>query len=254
MPDEADRAAHDEDLAAVATLHDPLRRSLYQYVAAQPHEVGRDEAANAVGGSRAVAAFHLDRLAEAGLLEVSFRRLSGRSGPGAGRPAKLYRRSSHQHQVSFPPRQYELAAELFAQALDEPAARPARSNLSVVARRFGQSLGAAVRARLGARAGRKRRLEAVEQTLAEHGYQPYREGDAVRLRNCPFEALAGAHRDLVCGMNVAMVEGLVDGIAAPELDARFDPRPGQCCVAVGPVADAAPPRRGGEPHSRTSPR
>jgi predicted ArsR family transcriptional regulator len=241
----------DDDLGAVTVLSDPLRRSLYEYVAAQPREVGRDEAANAVGVSRPVAAFHLDRLAEAGLLEVSFRRLSGRSGPGAGRPAKLYRRSSRDHRVSLPPRDYELAARLFAQALEEPAADEARSRLSGVARRFGQSLGTAVRSTLGRRSSRTRELEAVEQALAAHGYEPYREGDDVRLRNCPFDALAAEHRDLVCGMNLALLDGVVGGLAAAGLEARFDPRPGQCCVAVGPAPEAArTPKSGGRPGRR----
>ncbi len=221
-----------DDLAAVASLHDPLRRSLYRYVATQPHDVSRDEAAGALGMSRPVAAFHLDRLAEAGLLDVSYRRLSGRSGPGAGRPAKLYRRASRQHQVSLPPREYELAAELFARALEEPAARLARSTLSGVARRFGQSLGASVRNRLGRRTSRRRQLEVVEEALAGHGYEPYRDREDVRLRNCPFHALAEAHRDLVCGMNLSLFQGILDGLAVADLEARFDARPGECSVAV----------------------
>jgi predicted ArsR family transcriptional regulator len=247
MADELEQPGPDDDLGAVTMLNDPVRRSLYEYVAAQPHEVGRDEAANAVGASRPVAAFHLDRLAEAGLVEVSFRRLSGRSGPGAGRPAKLYRRSSRDHQVSLPPRDYELAARLFAQALEEPAADEARSKLSGVAGRFGQSLGAAVSAVLGRRPSRKRQLEAVEQALAGHGYQPYREDDDVRLRNCPFDALAGSHRDLVCGMNQALLDGVVDGLGADGLEARFDPRPGECCVAVGPAQAGRRPTGGSRP-------
>ncbi len=231
-----DQLGHtDDDLSAVATLHDPRRRALYRYVAAQPHEVSRDEAASAAGVPRPVAAFHLDRLVEAGLLEVSYRRLSGRSGPGAGRPSKLYRRSPRPREVSLPPRDYQLAAELFANALDEPAAEQVRTNLCRLARQAGRSVGDAVGAGLGRRASRKRRLEAVEQALADHGYQPYREGEEVRMRNCPFHALADAHRDLVCGMNVALVGGVVEGVGAEGIEARFDPRPGQCCVAVGPV-------------------
>lgn len=247
MADETERPDPADDLAVVATLREPLRRALYEYVAAQAQDVSRDEASNALGVSRPVAAFHLDRLAEAGLLDVTFRRLSGRTGPGAGRPAKLYRRSSHQRHVSLPPREYELAAKLFAQALDEPAAGEARSQLSGVARRFGEALGAAVRSRLGRKTSRKRQLEAVEEALAGHGYEPYREGDDLRLRNCPFHALAEAHRQLVCGMNVALVDGVVDGVAAQGLQARFDPRPGECCVALGPAARGearrAPPAR-----------
>ena len=84
-----------ERLADMGPLADPLRRSLYLFVAAQGHEVSRDEAAAGTGISRSVAAFHLDKLVDGGLLEASFRRLGGRTGSGAGRSSKLYRRSSH---------------------------------------------------------------------------------------------------------------------------------------------------------------
>jgi len=100
----------------VAVLSEPVRRALYAHVAEQPQPVGRDAAAVAVGVSRSLAAFHLDRLVDAGLLDVTYRRLSGRSGPGAGRPAKLYLRSSRQVELSLPARRYELAARLFADA------------------------------------------------------------------------------------------------------------------------------------------
>src|SRR5260221_9275138 len=100
------------DLDAIGLLQDPARRSLYAYVVAQGREVSRNEAAEAVGLQRTLAAFHLDRLATAGLLDVAYRRLSNRSGPGAGRPAKVYRRSSAEHAVVLPPRDYASAASI----------------------------------------------------------------------------------------------------------------------------------------------
>ncbi|MGW0855408.1 helix-turn-helix domain-containing protein, partial [Streptomyces sp. NPDC002690] len=81
-----------EDIDAIAMLQDPVRRRLYAYVAAQGREVGRNEAAEATGVARTLAAHHLDKLTEAGLLASGSRRLTGRSGPGAGRPAKVYTR------------------------------------------------------------------------------------------------------------------------------------------------------------------
>ena len=221
-----------ERLAELGALAEPTRSALYLYVAAQPHEVGRDEAATATGVTRAQAAFHLDRLVEDGFLETSYRRLSGRSGPGAGRPSKLYRRSARQHAVSLPPRDYELAANLLAQAIDEAPNRPARSSLGRVARRFGEAVGREVSAALGRRASRERRMAALAEALGRHGYEPYRRGAELRLGNCPFHALAQSHTDLVCSMNLSLLEGVLGGMEGTDLEARPDPAPGQCCVTV----------------------
>lgn len=230
----------DERLAELGTLAEPTRRALYLHVAAQSHDVGRDEAAAAIGISRAQAAFHLDRLVESGFLEASFRRLSGRSGPGAGRPSKLYRRSAREHHLSLPPRDYELAAHLLAQAMEEGRGRSAPSSLDRVARRFGEALGREVRAGLGRRASRDRTLTALADAVGRHGYQPYQTAAELRLRNCPFHALTEDHRQVVCGMNLSLMEGVVEGMEATALRARRDLTPGECCVAIGPAtADQA---------------
>jgi len=112
------------EISVVAVLSDPVRRRLYDYIARQPHAVSRSEAAEAAGIQRTLAAFHLDRLAEAGLVDVTFRRLAGQAGPGAGRPAKLYRRAATEYQVSVPPRDYRAAAELLAEVVDVTGAEP----------------------------------------------------------------------------------------------------------------------------------
>src|SRR5436309_13449272 len=109
----ADLAAEDSHIESIASLKEPLRRALYRYVVEQPEPISREQASRALSISRPLTAFHLDKLVEEGLLDVSFRRLNGRSGPGAGRPAKLYHRSTRQVAVSLPPRSYELAARLF---------------------------------------------------------------------------------------------------------------------------------------------
>ena len=232
MAEHDEAASFDEGLAAIGSLQEPVRRSLYRYVIGQAGEVSRDEAAGAVGVQRSLAAFHLDKLVDAGLLEVSYRRLSGRTGPGAGRPAKLYRRSSSEHSVSLPPRQYDLAAELLAQAVEEAGDRPARSSLIDVARRFGRRLGEQVRAGLTARASRERRVAALSDALSGYGYEPRREGANLRLANCPFHALSEGHRDLVCGMNFSLLEGVVEGLESRDLETRQEYRPGECCITV----------------------
>jgi predicted ArsR family transcriptional regulator len=165
MTDAHDPPAIVDQLDSIGSLHDPVRRSLYVYVVSRHDDVSREEAAAAVGIQRQLAAFHLDKLVEAGLLEPSFRRLTGRTGPGAGRPAKLYRRSSSEYLVSLPPRQYDLAAELLSQAVEEAGDRPAREALAEVARRFGRRLGAELRARLGSRASAQQQADTIADAL-----------------------------------------------------------------------------------------
>ena len=232
MPDTENDTSLDQQLGAIGSLQEPVRRALYQYVASERGDVSRDQAAGAVGIQRSLAAFHLDKLVEAGLLETTFRRLTGRTGPGAGRPSKLYRRSTSEHAVSLPPRKYDLAAELLAEAVEVSGDRPVRSTLLEVARRFGQRVGEQLRTRLTPRASRARRLAAVCEALEDYGYEPRQEGDAVRLGNCPFHSLAETHRDLVCGMNHALLEGVTEGVDGGALEARQDPSPGECCVVV----------------------
>jgi len=213
------------EISIIAVLDDPVRRSLYDYVSARGDGVSRSEAAAATGIGRTLAAFHLDRLAEAGLVEVTFARPSGRTGPGAGRPAKLYRRAVTEHQVSVPPRDYRAAAELLAEVVDLTGAEP--------------ELQRSTRNR-GAAAGRAAREQApglpdgdlVTGALSAQGYQPYRDRADVRLRNCPFHLLAGRHPPLICGMNLALLEGLLAGAGVSGLTARLDPRPGECCVVL----------------------
>jgi predicted ArsR family transcriptional regulator len=213
------------EISVVAVLSDPVRRRLYDYVAVQPHGVSRNEAAQAVGIPRTLVAFHLDRLAEAGLLDVTFRRPDGRSGPGAGRPAKLYRRATAEHQVSVPPRDYRSAAELLAEVVDITGAEP---ELQRSARSRGAASGRAARRAAAQQAD----SDLVVTALTAQGYQPYRDGADLRLRNCPFHVLADRYPPLICGMNLALLEGLLEGAAVTALQARLDPRPGDCCVAL----------------------
>ena len=219
------------EISVLAVLADPVRRRLYDYVTEQPHDVSRSEAAQAVGIQRTLAAFHLDRLAEAGLVDVAFARPAGRSGPGAGRPAKLYRRAAAEYQVSMPPRDYRGAAELLAEVVDMTGAEP---QLQRAARSRGAAAGRAVRRQApeGTEAG------LVTGALSAQGYQPYRDGTDIRLRNCPFHVLAGRYPPLICGMNLALVEGLLAGASVTALAAVLDPRPLDCCVVLRESADS----------------
>jgi predicted ArsR family transcriptional regulator len=202
-----------EALEAVGALQDPQRRRLYDYVVAQDHDVSRNEAAEAVGVQRTLAAFHLDKLVEAGLLEAVFRRVSGRTGPGAGRPAKLYRRSAAEYEVTVPRRDYRELASVLSEVAEDLRLD---AEVEEAARRRG-------------------RAEAVPgvpvaQLLASRGYEPVPAGDGLlRLRNCPFHRLAEEFPPLVCGLNLALLQGLLEGTGC---EARMDSRPGWCCVVV----------------------
>jgi predicted ArsR family transcriptional regulator len=233
METEAQPPASDgDDVARISSLGDPARRGLYDYVAGQGQPVGRDEAAGAVGISRSLAAYHLDRMVDDGLLEVSFARRTGRSGPGAGRPAKLYHRSPRQLQISLPPRDYELAARLLAKAVDAESTGRARASLEESARALGRDLAAEV-TRRRPRGKRVKPQAVVEEVLTDRGYEPFRDEEgAIRLRNCPFDRLADAHRELICGMNLCLLEEVVAG--GTDLQAVLDPKPGMCCVAMLP--------------------
>ena len=218
-------------ISAVAALNDPIRRALYAYLAQSTGAVGRDEAATAVGISRELAAFHLDKLLEEGLLDVEYRRITGRSGPGAGRPAKLYRPSGREVRVVLPERRYDLLAQLMAEGLEKPG-RDAGAAVDRAARRFGETLGAEARGQLGRRTSQAKILEMACIVLRRYGFDPIEESGEIRLRNCPFAAIAKDHTALICGMNLALAQGLLAGLGAERVDVRLDPMPGCCCVAV----------------------
>ncbi|MFI1831755.1 helix-turn-helix transcriptional regulator [Streptomyces olivaceoviridis] len=234
-----------KDIDSIAVLQDPVRRRLYEYVVAQGREVGRNEAAEAAGVARTLAAHHLDKLTEAGLLECGSRRLTGRSGPGAGRPAKVYTRARVERSVSLPARDYRTAADLLAEAAEQAGLD---AGLCAAARRRGEALRGSAAPCGG--------LEEAMEVLAARGYEPYVEGAesiegvqsaeatgatpgttarVVRMRNCPFHAVAERFPPLVCGMNLALLEGLI-GTDGP-VRARMDARPGECCVVVEPSKD-----------------
>lgn len=220
------RMAVPHDLARVGALAEPTRRALYEYVASQPEARSREEAATAVGVPVHSAKFHLDRLVEEGLLEVEFRRLSGRTGPGAGRPSKLYRRSPAEVSVSIPPRQYDLVGDILAAAIERAARAdtPVEESVDACARETGARLARA------ARATRATGLDRLAEALAPHGYEPRVEGREMLLANCPFDRLAREHTGLVCSMNLALVEGVVAALACREVQARLEPSPEHCCV------------------------
>jgi len=234
--------ADDEDLSSVAALGDPLRRALYRYVIAQTAPVNRDQVAHAVGVARHTAKFHLDRLVTDGLLDIEYARPPGRGGPGAGRPAKLYRRSSRDRTVTLPPRHYDLAGRLLARAVTDAQHTdlPIGDALATAARDWGRTLASDLQQRGGDDPNTTTPLATLTSALTDAGYEPRTDPDGVVLVNCPFHALAQEYTDHVCGMNLELIHGLINGLEQTELKALLDPAPGRCCVRLVPT-NAGPP-------------
>jgi predicted ArsR family transcriptional regulator len=219
-----------ERLSAVTALDDPGRRAVYDLVGRSEHALSRDQTAAALGITRRSAAFHLDRLAEEGLLEVEFRRLSGRTGPGAGRPSKLYRRVRDEVTVSVPDRRYELAAELLATAIESAAGsgEPVQDILLRISRQAGRQIAA------DSRAGD------LAQVLDDLGFEPRSDPEGgLLLGNCPFHRLAVRHTDLICHANLELLTGIADEVGLTDQQLVLDPSPELCCVRVRPVAAGA---------------
>jgi predicted ArsR family transcriptional regulator len=206
-------------LNGLSHLDDPLRRQLYEYVIESDGPVSREQAAAAASIGRTLAAYHLDKLADAGLLTVSYQRPAGRGGPGAGRPAKLYTRANGEITVSVPPRDYELLAKLLVASVEQDASGAVRA-AAEAGRRAGSETGGNV---VGA--------------LRNCGYLP-RTGDdgRITLRNCPFHMVAQDHRDVVCGLNLRLVQGVIAGCGDPHAHAELNPDPDRCCVLVHNVS------------------
>jgi predicted ArsR family transcriptional regulator len=217
--------------AGIGALAEPVRRDLYLFVVGRPDPVSREHAAAGVGVPLHTAKFHLDKLVDEGLLEVEFRRLTGRTGPGAGRPAKLYRRSSRELSVSLPQRRYDLAGRILATAVDRAAREqvPVAAAVREAARDQGRRSASAAEPEPGA--------DRLAEVLVDHGYEPRLRDDEMLLANCPFDALVHDHTALVCGLNEQFVGGVLEGLGCTEWRACLDPEPGLCCVRLRPSED-----------------
>lgn len=224
-----------DDLATLAVLSDGLRGRLYRFVRGHPGPATRDQAAAALGISRGLAAFHLDKLVASGLLRARHERPGGRR--QVGRAPKVYEPSDLEVEASIPERHYDLAGRLLVGAITGHAPGEPASGAAVrLAREHGAELGARLRAtrRLG-RPGPERTLTTAMEVLEGQGYEPRRDGRrAVTLANCPFHALARQAPELICGMNQALVDGLLRGLGNQGVQAVLVPTEGACCVELRP--------------------
>jgi predicted ArsR family transcriptional regulator len=217
--------------AVAAALADRSRRALYEYVRRQDRAVGREEAAEATGMSRGLAAFHLDKLVDAGLLTARYEAPVDQP-RGRGRAPKVYEAAGDGLAITIPERRYDLIAEILADAIaeDPTAARDAAMRL---ANRRGREIGAVAHEDAVPKKPDADAPGEVEKALAHLGFEPERDGaGVVRLHNCPFHALASRHTELICGLNQCFITGLIDGLDAGGVEARLAPRPGECCVEL----------------------
>ena len=221
MDDRLPRKEGEVALDAAAALGDPVRRRLFAFVVDSTSPVGRDEAAAQVGVGRSTAGYHLDQLVDEGLLRATYARRSGRSGPGAGRPAKLYEPAPVEVTVQLPPRDDALVAHLLATAVEADESGAARQALRAATRAAGRALGSQMTGD----------VEGLLRALESRGYAPISTSDGIRLRNCPFHHLVTDHLDLVCTLNKDLLTAAVTAARAG-FTAQLDPRPGMCCVVL----------------------
>jgi len=229
--------------SGIGALADPIRRALYAYVVEQDAPVGREQAAAALDLAPHVARSQLDRLVEEGLLTTEFRRLSGKSGPGAGRPNKLYRRADQEFSVSLPERRYDLVGHLLAGAVERVREEGELLDraLEHAADAAGHRVAAAATSAARPSGSGLARLAAVLKT---QGFEPRLKRSEVVLTNCPFDALAREHTELVCGLNRSFVQGVADGLGV-RARACLEPEPGCCCVRIRRERAEGAPRRAG---------
>jgi predicted ArsR family transcriptional regulator len=209
-------------LNRLSHLVDPVRRRLYEFVTSRTSPVTREEAAAATGITRTLAAYHHHKLTGAGLIEAGTARPEGRGGPGAGRPAKRYARADRELSVTLPARSYLLMADVLADAVAEDDTGSVRAAAARAARRAGRAVTDAGPEKVD-----------LETALVDCGYEPARTDDGdIELRNCPFHQLSETHTELVCGLNLDMIQGVLEGAGEPEDRAVLCPREGRCCVVI----------------------
>ena len=213
----------DRRIAGIAALDQPLRRTCTGCSPSRRLDVP-DEAAEALGVARSVAAFHLDKLADAGVLEVTFERTTGRTGPGAGRPSKLYRPRGDEVSASVPDRRYDLAGSLLAEAVDE-------------ADRTGAPVADCARHRPG------RRAPARARNAGRRAVSPDGATTAVTPCSTSWPGTATSPRSATTASRPGQLPVPPPGRGAPRarvrheprldrLAARLAPEPGYCCVRM----------------------
>lgn len=220
-------------LTAIAALSDPFRRRLYRFIRRSHGPVNREQAAASVGISRKLAAFHLDKLVEVGLLHATHERVGHVR--KVGRTPKVYQPTQAVVRISIPEHQHDLLAEILLDAVvNQRADENAQQAALRLAQQRGEELGGVERTRIRpGRLGAERALTLTEYVLARYGFEPARDNPtAIRLRNCPFHPLTHRAPELVCAINHAFLTGFLHGLQATTVHAVLAPHPPECCVRL----------------------
>jgi predicted ArsR family transcriptional regulator len=225
-------------------------RTALLYVRGSPDPVSADDAAAALGVHRSVARSRLERLLRAGLLVTTFVRRSGRAGPGAGRPAKLYSPAPEAQTLEFPPRRLPT---LVARLLDELPAEGRQEALRSAGEEYGRDLARASRLRSSAdvRKGLERVCAAV-RSLGFHATLERMDGDTavIATPTCPLRPLVTERPEAALidrGMWAGLVERGVRGARAESVECETHSclDGGESCAVVlhlrGGAIRAAPP-------------
>jgi predicted ArsR family transcriptional regulator len=219
----SDAGSLDDAIDRLCVLEDPVRRAVYWAVREAAQPVTRVEAGERAGISTRLAAFHLEKLVDEGLVAATFER--SEDAPSVGRPAKRYSPTGLELAVSIPPRRYDIAADILASILGRVTeGTPPSADIAAVAAEQGQ--------RIGRRVGRRSPGDRILVALRVFGYEPSVEDDAIVLHNCPFRRAAEAQPEIVCQMNHAFVGGILAGLGTRSRSSVLDPELGRCCVVL----------------------
>ena len=172
---------------------------------------------------RNVARSRLDRLVDASLLKVHFERRNGRTGPGAGRPARMYSVAPELASVEFPPHGYEGLVGLLMSSLPR---RGRSRQLHAVGVAFGEDLARSMSLRPARTLPGA--VEEVCRALGEVGFHAAVDGAGddeawIRTATCPLRPLVVANADAVAidrGMWAGLVAAALEDVAAGSLACR----------------------------------
>ena len=196
----------------VAALGDPTRRSAFFHVRASTEPQSKDHVAAALGNDLRLAGFHLDKLVDQGFLRAEFRRRTGRTGPGAGRPAKLYSTAETEVHVDLPERRYDVLASLLLKVAADESGAPTSEVIERVGFEFGLQVGLA-EAAAGARSPSEAAQTAAREVagiLSRLGFAATTDGGGgITACACPFEDLAFRDPERICGLDRAIWRGIL---------------------------------------------
>lgn len=198
----------------VAALGDPTRRRAFFHVRGAGEPQSKDQVAAELGIDRRLAGFHLDKLVDQGFLKADFRRRTGKSGPGAGRPAKMYSPTDTEVAVALPERHYDLLASLLLKAATDQSGAPPGDVLERVGYEFGLQVGLSevANGRVAPDEAATAAAREVARVLSRYGFAATtsEEGGAtITACACPFEDLAFQDPERICGLDRAIWKGML---------------------------------------------